>query len=132
MEEFDFPQSLIDRVNSLRGRLHPFDGLDPLRTALVVIDMQNVFVEERAAYEVPASRRIVPNINRLAGATRENGGLVAWVQMTCDTRDRWPTFFDNMFAAGRADCQGCDMRFDLMLVAPWRLPRHIIGGWWAT
>ena len=37
-----------------------------------------------------------------------------------------------LFAAGRADCQGCDMRFDLMLVAPWRLPRHIVGGWWAN
>ncbi len=102
MEEFELPQGLIDRIVSLRGRVHPFEALDPSRTALVVIDMQNVFVEVGATYEVPAARRIVPNINRLAGATREYGGIVAWVQMTCDAGDPWPTFFDNMLAADRA------------------------------
>ena len=34
-----------------------------------------------------------------------------------------------LFAAGRPDCRGCDMRFDVMLIAPWRLPRHVTGGW---
>lgn len=24
---------------------------------------------------------------------------------------------------------GCDMRFDAMLVSPWRLPRHLIDAW---
>ncbi len=38
----------------------------------------------------------------------------------------------SLFAAGRKDCDGCDVRFDVMLVAPWRLPRHVTDGWPAT
>jgi len=31
--------------------------------------------------EVPAAREIVPNVNRLAAATRAAGGKVVWVKM---------------------------------------------------
>jgi putative endonuclease len=35
------------------------------------------------------------------------------------------------FVAGRTDLAGCDMRFDVMLVAPRRLPRHLPAAWMA-
>ena len=38
----------------------------------------------------------------------------------------------SFFMARRSDCHDCDTRFDVMLLAPWRLPRHLAGGWWAT
>ena len=34
-------KEIVDRVLQRRGRYHLFDRLDPARTALVVIDMQN-------------------------------------------------------------------------------------------
>ena len=37
-----------------------------------------------------------------------------------------------VFVALRADCRACNTRFDVMLLTPWRLPRHLAGGWWAT
>jgi len=33
------------------------------------------------------------------------------------------------FVVGRSDLAGLDLRFDLMLVAPLRLPRHWRGAW---
>jgi ureidoacrylate peracid hydrolase len=30
-----------------RGRLNPFDGLEPARTALIVVDLQNGFMAPR-------------------------------------------------------------------------------------
>ncbi|GAB5468908.1 MAG: hypothetical protein Kilf2KO_19380 [Rhodospirillales bacterium] len=32
----------------------------------------------------------------------------------------------------RPDCQGLDLRFDVVLLAPWRLPRHIVSAWEGT
>ena len=31
--------------------------------------------------------------------------------------------------AGRSDLSALDIRFDVMAVAPWRLPTHVIGAW---
>ncbi len=33
------------------------------------------------------------------------------------------------FLARRADLAGHDLRFDVVLVAPWRWPRHLMGAW---
>src|SRR5262245_17629437 len=70
---------IVERVMARRGRLHPFDKLDPKRTALLVIDMQNAFVAPGAPVEVPAARDIVPAINRLAAELRKRGVPVIWV-----------------------------------------------------
>jgi nicotinamidase-related amidase len=62
------------RQEARRGRRHAFTGLDPARTAVVVVDMVPFFAEESAYV-----RAIVPNIARLATAVRSLGGTVAWV-----------------------------------------------------
>jgi ureidoacrylate peracid hydrolase len=103
MHPFRIPQHIVDRVVERRGRLNVVDRLDPGRTALIVIDMQNAFCAEGAAVEVPAAREIVPNINSLAQATREAGGMVVWVQMTIPDRATWPVFFDNTVGADRVE-----------------------------
>lgn len=36
------------------------------------------------------------------------------------------------FVAGRPDLASLDLRFDAVLVAPWRLPRHIDDAWRST
>jgi len=90
-----WPQYVIDRVMAKRGRLNVFDRFEPAETALLVIDMQNFYVAE-----VPTARAIVPNINRLAAATRERGGTVAWVCMTAgkDGTSLWKLYHDNFFS----------------------------------
>jgi nicotinamidase-related amidase len=62
------------RQETRRGRRHAFERIDPMRAALVVVDMVPFFVTEN-----PYARGIVPNIQRLAAAMRSVGGVVAWV-----------------------------------------------------
>jgi ureidoacrylate peracid hydrolase len=81
------PDHVVQRVLARRGALHCFADLDPARTALVVIDLQNAFMLDGVGHAVvPAARDIVPAVNRLAAAVREAGGGVFWVQNTHDAR----------------------------------------------
>src|SRR6266850_424782 len=52
--------------------------------------MQNYFCAEGFPAEVPLSRGIVPNINRMARAMRAAGGTVVWVQTdSAEALARW-------------------------------------------
>ena len=85
MNWLDVPEDVSARVLARRGTLHPFADFDPARTALVVIDLQNGFMDDRVGHAVcPMAREIVPNVNRLAGAVRASGGGVFWVLNTHD------------------------------------------------
>jgi ureidoacrylate peracid hydrolase len=95
MHKLGVAQDILERVEKRRGRRHIYDRLTPSKTALLVIDMQNTFMAEGAPAEVPVAREIVPNINRLAAATRRAGGTVIWIQMTMTPGDtgEWTRFF---------------------------------------
>jgi ureidoacrylate peracid hydrolase len=79
MHDSDVRQHIVDRVLARRGRYHLFDRIDPKRSAFVVIDMINMFMEPGAPAEVPASRGIVDSINRLSAAARPLGCRVVWI-----------------------------------------------------
>jgi len=67
----------VDKAKQTRdGRLNAYDSLDARKTALVIVDMQNYFVADGMPACAPEARTIVPNINRLAQATRTAGGTV--------------------------------------------------------
>ena len=88
MHKIAIPQSVVDRVIARRGREHIHDDLDPARTALVVVDMQNAFMLPGVAHSLCLeAQEIVPNINRLAQAVRETGGAVVWIQTAYHRRD---------------------------------------------
>jgi ureidoacrylate peracid hydrolase len=74
------PEHIRDRVIERQGRWNVHDDVPPAETAFVVVDMQNYFMAPGQQVEVPAAREIVPNVNRLADALREAGGLVVWVR----------------------------------------------------
>jgi len=85
MHKIEMPQWAIDRSIERRGTLHPHENLDPRKTALIVVDLQNAFmVEEVAVAYVPVAVAIVPNVNRLAAAVRRTGGKVFWIKHTID------------------------------------------------
>lgn len=101
MHDVRIRQEIIDRVVARRGRVHWFDTLDPARTALVVIDMQNTFCQPGAPAEVPVSRAIVPAINRLSRALRTRGVPVIWVlhaNTHREGRSDWEVFFNHVVA----------------------------------
>ena len=97
MHTLSIPQSVVDRVVARRGREHVHDVLDPARTALVVVDMQNAFMLPGVAHALcPMAEKIVPNINRLAHAVRMTGGTVIWIKTTFkdDALKNWSTYFE--------------------------------------
>ena len=98
------PDDVVLRVIERRGTAHPFAALDPARTALVVVDMQNAFMDDAVGHAVcPAARDIVPAINRLAVAVRQAGGGVFWIKTTCDERSlrEWSVAHDMSSPAWR-------------------------------
>lgn len=68
-------QEVVNKVVNRRGGLYAFPALDPTKTALVVIDLDLGTGREDEKRITSTSE----NINNLASALRDNGGLVAWV-----------------------------------------------------
>ena len=98
MHKIVIPDEIVARVTRTRGKLHAFDTLIGPSTALLVVDLQNVFMLPPYPTEIPVAREIVPNVNRLAQATRAAGGAVVWIQMTHTEQDKktWSVFYDNV------------------------------------
>jgi nicotinamidase-related amidase len=63
---------------SLTGR--DFFTIDPSRSALIVIDMQNAFVAEGAPFETPGARHMIPQLERLIRCARELRMPIVWTQ----------------------------------------------------
>lgn len=90
MHRYVMPESVKDRVLRRQGKLFSHDTIEAGRAALIVVDMQNYFCAEGFPAEVPLSRAIVPNINRMARAMRAAGGTVVWVQTdSAEALARW-------------------------------------------
>lgn len=68
-------------------------GFDPTSCALVVIDMQNAFLDPSFRFRfAPSALEIVERINALARWFREVGSRVVWVQTTSRSDpDDWPS-----------------------------------------
>lgn len=96
MHKIAIPQTVIDRVTARRGKEHVYDELDPARTALIVVDMQNAFMLPGVAFApIKTAPEIVPNINRLAQALRAAGGTVVWIVTTYtkEVETEWSTYY---------------------------------------
>jgi len=102
MHKIDIPTELLERAKGLRGgRDVVFSRIDPAKTALVVVDLQNGFMEEGAPVEAAEAREVVPNVNRIAAALREAGGLVTFLRYTNDATDPTPwVWYDGMLGEG--------------------------------
>lgn len=79
MHEFELPETVRAQVRRRRARPHAYERFNPASTALIVVDMQNYFMQPGMPACCDTAREIVPNVNRLAGALRDAGGTVVWV-----------------------------------------------------
>jgi nicotinamidase-related amidase len=105
MHKFKLTEAQKALAAAYCGAPHVYATLDPRRTALVVIDMQNYFMAPGEQCETPMARTIVPNVNRLARALRERGGHVVWIQTaaTPESRKSWSVLHDTMMSPQRRD-----------------------------
>lgn len=102
------PLNLPDAVRALvegrLGKAHAYDRLNPTKTALVVVDMQNYFMKDGFQAACPVARDIVPTINDLAAAVRAGGGPVFWIVTEALPEDAgdWANLYQLMGAKGGA------------------------------
>jgi ureidoacrylate peracid hydrolase len=80
LHKFQMPQKYIDRMVERLGRAHVQETLETDKTALVVVDMQNYFMDESQLADCPVGQTIVDNVNRIADVVRQTGGMVIWLQ----------------------------------------------------
>jgi ureidoacrylate peracid hydrolase len=96
------PDYVIERIMVKRGKLAVFDKFEAVKTAFLVIDMQNFYVAE-----VDTAISIVPNVNRLAEACRAKGVPVYWVIMRCAEKEgapsQWPLYHKYFFTEAKGE-----------------------------
>jgi len=101
--------AIIDDLAASRGAHRTIlDGLDPARTAHIVVDLQNGFMEPGAPVEVPTARGIVGNVNRISRALHDAGGVNIFLRYTTDPdmKNNWSVMLDRMGPAGEAHFNG--------------------------
>jgi ureidoacrylate peracid hydrolase len=98
MHKIDIPDWIVERVTARRGRRHIFDEFDARNAALLVVDLQNGFLNPGNHSFVPAAQSIVPNVNRAAAAMRDAGGTVVWLKhvITDESVASWSVFHDKL------------------------------------
>jgi ureidoacrylate peracid hydrolase len=124
MHKIALSPDMVARVKKRRGgKMHAYERLDPAKTALIVIDMQNTWVKPGMPAYSPYCQGIVPNINRLATAMREAGGSVWWVRAIYgdDAPKTWtaymefasPEFSHDMLGALTEGAEGAELWHEL-------------------
>jgi ureidoacrylate peracid hydrolase len=99
MQTVSIRPEIVERVIARRGKLHWFDTLDPKKTALIVIDMQETFCAPGSPAEVASSRDIVEPINTMSRALRDLGGAVIFVlhaNSQYGEKSDWELFFNHV------------------------------------
>ena len=102
MHEATLSPEFLAGLKARRGgtaQLYP--SLPPESTALLIVDMQNAFVDVSSPLAVPRAAAIVPNINRLVSAFRQIGACVIWIRstFTASGRSSWPIYFEHVAPA---------------------------------
>jgi ureidoacrylate peracid hydrolase len=103
MNKFQLSEETKSRILARQGRLHAFESLDPKRSALLVVDMQNYFMKEGEQGYCVHGVDIVPNVNRLADSLRRAGGTVVWILMEAseESKTGWANFHETYSAERR-------------------------------
>jgi ureidoacrylate peracid hydrolase len=112
---FEMPQKYIDAVTGRMGREHSQESFDTEKTALVVVDMQNYFMDESQQAGSPVAQTVVDNVNRIADTVRRTGGIVIWIQnlAPADTRESWKTAHERYLP------EKADLRVESMTRGAW-------------
>lgn len=72
-----------------RDRSVTFSYIDPARTALLVIDLQNAFLEPDGCLPIATGRDVVPNVNRLTKGFRDAGSFIVFIRHTISDDPRY-------------------------------------------
>lgn len=89
----------------------PVFRLDPNKSALLVIDMQNGFLEEGAVLEVPMARQQVPTVRSLIEYCRSRGIPVIFTRFCVSSQDECNRFYWSMARQRGMSADSSDFEF---------------------
>ncbi len=103
MHKIAMSPEVLNRIPGFRDGFHMFANLDPTRTAHIIVDLQNGFMEPGATVELPVARDIVPNVNEISKAVRAAGALNIFVRYLIDdeTQVKWSSWFTDFASPSR-------------------------------
>jgi ureidoacrylate peracid hydrolase len=103
MHKIHISPAVMDRVKAWRGTTHIFEHLDSARTAHIIVDLQNGFMEQGATVEIPQAREIVANVNEISNAVRTAGGINIFIRYLIDdaTLTNWSVWFTDFASPAR-------------------------------
>ena len=104
MHRIELSPALIDYLAAARdGGLGAFGEIDPARTAHIVVDLQNGFMEKGAPVEIAVARAIVPTVNAISAAVRTAGATNIFLRFASppDSLERWSNFYPRLPEAKR-------------------------------
>jgi nicotinamidase-related amidase len=83
----------FESLDEYRSRVKPW-LLDRDSAALLVVDLQNQFVEEGAVLEVPQARDVMPKVRQLLSACRDLGVPVLYTALVHEAPEALPRFYE--------------------------------------
>ena len=101
LQEPELPAYLVAQSTYRRDGLAVFGPLNPRRTALLVLNMQNAWMASDAPFRISPERQprdVLARIHRFAARLRDGGGQVAWIRTTVGavgTPAYWSTYYDH-------------------------------------
>jgi ureidoacrylate peracid hydrolase len=103
MHKIEMSPDVLARIPGLRDGLHMFGNIVPSRTAHIIVDLQNGFMEPGATVELPVAREIVPNVNKICEAVRGVGGVNVFIRYLVDeeTQVNWSSRFQDFASPQR-------------------------------
>jgi ureidoacrylate peracid hydrolase len=103
MHKIAMAPEILARIPGFREGFHMFGNLDAGKTAHVIVDLQNGFMEPGATVELPVARDIVPNVNAICKAIRAAGGINVFVRYLVDdeTQVKWSSWFNDFASPAR-------------------------------
>jgi ureidoacrylate peracid hydrolase len=103
MHELSLDPAVVARARERRGGDYAFSHIEPARTALLAIDMQNWTMDRASPTYIPRAESLAGPVNRVARALRDSGGTVVWAQMQAsdDAQQGWGVFYDGVVKAAR-------------------------------
>jgi ureidoacrylate peracid hydrolase len=103
MHKIAMSPEVLSRIKGFRHDIHMFGNIDPARTAHIIVDLQNGFMEPGATVELPVARDIVPNVNEICKAVRSAGGRNVFIRYLVDEEVQvsWSSWFTDFASPQR-------------------------------
>ena len=103
MHDLSLDPAVVARARERRGGEYAFSRIEPARTALLAIDLQNWTMDQASPTYIPRSETLAGPVNSVARALRESGGTVVWTQMEApgDAQQGWEVFYNGVVKSAR-------------------------------